>query len=651
MHFRILLFTLLLNCTFAFGQKGGPIVFTVGNDTVWGAEFERVYSKNNKNPDQRPTQAELEEYLDLYVKFKLKVLEAYSLGMDKNEAFIKELAGYRKQLAKPYLTDKEITEKLIAEAYERMKVEVDASNLMVHVSTMAFPEDTLKALKRIQNWSRLIKEGKMTFEQLAKDSSTDEHGRKYEGRLGYFSAFNMIYPFENMAYSTPVGATSEPFRTQFGYHILKVNDRRQYRGEVKVAHILIRVNSEAEYTEKKLKIDAIFNRATSGEDWNELVLQFTEDFGSRAKGGEMNWIKSIGGNVPPELRELAFSLDEIGSIAGPIKTQLGWHIIKKLDEKAILPFEQTKEFIKYKISRDSRSQLNQKAVLKRIMKENNYTPYQKSIDKYLNSIDSTIIFNVWKHGPEHRTDEVLFTISDKKYTFKDLSIFTDYFKNSDPQATLDNVRKSLFEQFRDQSNFEFEEGVLEEKYDDFKYLMQEYRDGILLFELTNKVVWNKASEDTTGLQEFFNNRRDDYLWKERLAYRSYSCSNKKTAKKTKRYIKKKWDDSVILKKLNQNDPLALRIDTKVVEKGSDSLIDGLDWNKRIQTLNDGSKNRVYIVIDEVKPPGRKALTETMGPVTSDYQDYLEKIWISELRERYPVKINEGALDELFTNKK
>jgi len=644
---RILLITLCIGVTSASAQKGGPIVFTVGIDTVWGAEFERVYSKNNKNPEVRPTQEELEEYLDLYIKFKLKVLEAYSLGMEKNKSFKKELAGYRKQLAKPYLTDKEITGRLIDEAYARMKTEVDASNLMVHVSTMAFPEDTLKALQRIRNWHTLISEGKMTFEELARDSSTDSYGRKHEGRLDYFSAFNMIYPFENKAYTTDIGEMSELFRTQFGYHILKVNNKRPARGEVKVAHILIRTNNDSEYETKKPKIDAVYKRVVAGENWNDLVLQFTEDFGARSNGGEMNWIKSIGGNTPKELKELAFSLENIGDIAGPIKTELGWHIIKKLETKDILPYDRMKEFIKYKISRDSRSQLNKKAVLSRIQKENNYSPNQSSIDKYLKSLDSTIIYNVWNPGAEHQTNEVLFTIGSRSYTFFDMSGFAGNYKNGDPKANIENVRQSMFNSFRDESNLSYEEDILEKKYDDFKYLMQEYRDGILLFELTNKVVWKKASEDTVGLESFFNARRDDYKWKERLVYRTYKCSNDKTAKKVKKCLKKKVDDSVILQKLNQNDPLAVRIDQKVVERGTDSLIDAFSWEKNFHTLNDGSKNTVYLVIDEVKAPEFKELKETMGPVTSDYQDHLEKLWLTELRARYPVKVADNALDKLF----
>src|SRR5210317_1168596 len=193
----VFLFVALATAGFAFAQKGGPALFSVDGDTVWGAEFERVFSKNEKNPDKKPSLEELEENRELYVRFKLKVKEAYRLGMDTNADFKKELAGYRKQLAQPYLTDKSVTNHLIEEAYERMKQEVEASNLMIHLSPNATPADTLAAWKRINHWRDMILSGERTFEQITRDSSTDDHGRKHEGRLGFFTAFSMIYPFEN----------------------------------------------------------------------------------------------------------------------------------------------------------------------------------------------------------------------------------------------------------------------------------------------------------------------------------------------------------------------------------------------------------------------------------------------------------------------
>jgi len=649
MKFKAIFLLAFLGALEAFAQKGGPVIFTVDEDTVWGAEFERVYSKNNMKDGERPSMTELKEYRDLYVKFKLKVKEAYALGMDSNKAFMNELAGYRTQLAKPYLSDKEITDKLIQEAYDRMQTEVNASNLMIHVSTFASPEDTLRAFNRINEWKRMIDEDGVSFEQLAADSSTDEYGRKHKGRLGYFSVFNMIYPFENKAYNTQIGGVSDVFRTQFGYHILKVNSKRPARGEVKVAHILIRTNNEAEYAEKKEKIEAIHSKVKGGEDWNELVLQFTEDFSTRMRGGELSWVKSIGGNLPPELTEMAFAMTEDGEVSEPFRTNLGWHIIKRIEKRPIRTLESVTEFLKYKISNDSRSILGKSAVLKRIKAENGYRENKENIDKYLGSIDSTFLYNVWEPTSIHATDEVLFTIGDKSYTFADMTPTTVIYKNSDPEADLETVKNDFFKWFSDKSNLEYEEGMLEQKYDDFRYLMQEYRDGILLFELTNKEVWNKASEDTLGLQEYFESNRENYRWADRLSYRVYKTDSRKTAKKVKKKVKKGWSDKTILEKYNKKSPLAVRIDHNVVERGDDGMIDSLDWNAKIHDIEDGSKSVLFLRVDEVIPSGLKELKETMGPVTSDYQDHLEAQWIDQLRAKYPVKINEGALKDVFSD--
>lgn len=648
---KLILLFIVFNASVSFAQKGGPAIFSVAGDTVWGAEFERVFSKNDKTPDLKPSLSELEEYLDLYVRFKLKVKEAYMLGMDTNQVFIKELAGYRKQLAQPYLTDKTVTDNLVQEAFERMKTEVEASNLMIHLSPAASPEDTLAAWNRINNWSRLISSGAMSFEQITRDSSTDDHGRKNEGRLGYFTAFSMIYPFENKAYSTKVGDISTPFRTQFGYHILKATDKRPSRGELKVAHILIRINNDSEYETNKPRIDAIYERLKKGEDFKTLVLDFSEDFNTRESGGQLNWLKSIGGTVPKEFKETAYGLKN-GAYSKPVKTELGWHIIKRIEQKHDTEFAEVKESIKFKIGRDSRSELNKEAVLKRIKVENNYTPSSENLTLYLGSLNDTSLLYNWVPANFHTSNTNLFTIGANSYTFGD---FTKYLRSAPARKPNQEVKgfvKDALTKYSNNKNFEYEENILETKYDAFKYLMQEYRDGILLFELSNKTVWNKATEDTAGLRVFFKDARDNYVWKPRAVTKSYVCSSKKYAKTVKKFLKKDSSDKAILTEVNKEDALGVNIVYKTYESGQTDNIDNLDWNKPVHKIKDKSTNNiVFIKITEVLPSARKELKETLGPVTSDYQKYLEERWIETLKKKYPVNINDGVLPQLFADKK
>lgn len=632
----------------AHAQKGGALIFTVGGDSVWGAEFERVYSKNNKVDVKKPTQAELEEYRDLYVKFKLKVKEAYRLQMDTNPGYIKELAGYRKQLAQPYLSDQEITESLMKEAYSRLEYEVRASNLMIHVPLSADPKDTLAAFKRIQNWRKLIVSGKVDFNQLAQDSSTDLSAKNNRGDLGYFTAFSMIYPFENQAYNTPLGGVSQPFRTQYGYHLLKLNDKRAARGEVKVAHILIRVNNETEYDAKKEKIDAIYKLLEEGGDWNELVQQYTEDFGGRNRGGEMNWVKSVGGGIPASFKEAAFALRNDNEYSKPVKTEMGWHIIRRLEHRPLKSYDELKQWLKFKINKDQRGKLNQEVMLAKLKKVNSFVENPKALAWVQANTDTTILANTWT-VPESfaQQKDPLFTIKNKAYSILDFGKYMAELQQTYGATSLENFVQSAYLRYVEESNFAYEESVLEDKYPEFRYLMQEYRDGILLFELTNKMVWNKATEDTTGLQNFFKDNQANYMWKERLVGKKYTCSDPSIYKKLKKYVAKGKSDKYITDKFNANNPLAVKIESVLTERGSDKVYDAIEWKKGIAELADDSKNQSFIHITSVMEPTPKKMNETLGAVISDYQDYLEKEWIKDLKKRYPVEINEGALSTLF----
>jgi peptidyl-prolyl cis-trans isomerase SurA len=649
-HILILLLVAFIFPLTTSAQKGGPVVFTVDTDTIWGAEFERVFNKNNRNPELKPSMEELEEYQNLYVRFKLKVKEAYRLGMDTNEAYVKELAGYRKQLSQPYLTDKTITERLIKEAYDRMQYEVDASNLMIHLSPVANPADTLEAWLRINKWRDLIVSGEIPFDRLTMDSSSDEHGRTKAGRLGYFSTFNMIYSFENQAYNTPVGEVSPVFRTTFGYHVVKVNDVRETRGDLKVAHILIRINNEADYELNRPRIDAIYDRLKNGESWDQLVMDFSEDFNTRERNGELNWLKSIGGNVPKAFREASYGLKD-GSYSEPVKSELGWHIIKRIEKKPMLSYDDLKESIKLKIARDARSELNKEAVLARIKGENDFVVYEKNWVEYVSQLDTTALTGVNWIAPERLQSDsiILFTIGKKDFSNADFSTFIQQNPVAVGSVEPEYYANRLFTTYCDNQNMTYEESILEEKYPDFKYLMQEYHDGILLFELTNEKVWSKATEDTTGLKKFFEDNGANYTWKDRAVTRLYTCSDAKTAKKVKKALAAGKTDEEMNEVFNKKNPLALKITEKIIERGKDSTMDALNWDGGLQSISDAGNTTTYVRFDTIIPAGPKLLKEAMGPVTSDYQGYLEDAWIAELKKRYKLEINQGALSQLFSN--
>ncbi len=630
----------------SFAQTKEPVVFTFGADTVFKPEFERVYSKNNDVKSKKPTEKEIQEYLELYVKFKLKVKEAYNRQMDTNDAFIKELAGYRKQLAQPYLIDNQVTDQLILEAYNRLLEEVNVSHILINCDKDDLPKDTLMAYKRITDIRKQIMDGKLSFDSAARQMSDDPSARVNNGLLGYFSAFQMIYPFENMAYNTPKGQVSQAFRTQFGYHILKVNDRRQNPGEIKVAHIMVRFNNEKEVAAAKEKIDAIYAKLKQGENFEELVKQYSEDYSTKGNKGEMTWFKSTG-QLPIDFKEAAFALKNNGDYSSAVKTDFGWHIIKRLDLKPVAPLSEQKETLKYKVSRDDRSQISSKVVLVRLKKDNKFTPFDKELSKFIETVDTSLLRGSWLPTPKSKTGNVLFTIASQKYTCDDFSKFIINFQAPKKSENVSFVVRDFYNDYVEKMNFAYEEDHLEEKYSDFKNLMKEYRDGILLFELTDKMVWSKSVEDTVGLKAFYNLNKTKYMWGQRVNAAIFDCADKKVAKAVKKLIKKNLPDTSIYRKINAKDPLAVSISRGKYEKGQNEIIDKVVWQEGITDLPPNGKKQSFVKIYSVMEPAPKELGEIMGIATSDYQAYLEENWLKELREKYPVAINTSGVNSLF----
>ena len=629
-----------------FAQSKEPVVFTFGADTVFKSEFERVYSKNNDVKTKKPTDKEIQEYLDLYVKFKIKVKEAYSLQMDTSTGYIEELAGYRKQLAQPYLVDNQVTDQLIMEAYTRLLEEVNVSHILILCAKDDLPKDTAAAYKKIADIRRDIMDNKISFDSAARQKSQDPSARSNNGLLGYFSAFQMIYPFESMAFNTPVNQVSQIFRTQYGYHIIKVNGRRQSPGEIKVAHIMIRFNNDKEVAGAKEKIDAIYTKLKQGEKFEDLVKQFTEDYSTKANNGEMAWFKSTG-QLPIDFKEAAFALKDSGDYSAPVKTDFGWHIIKKLAQKGVSSFAEQKETLKYKVSRDERSQISSKVVLDRFKKDNHFVENQKELNNFIVTVDTNLLNGSWVPGDKSKSKNVLFTIEDHKYTFEDFSTFIVNFQAPKKTDNVGFVVKDFYTDFVEKMNFAYEEEHLEEKYPDFKNLMQEYRDGILLFELTDRMVWRKAVEDTIGLKKYYEINKTKYMWGKRVDAAIFDCSNAKAAKKVKKLVKKNTPDTLIYKKINAKDPLAVTITRGKFEKGQNEIIDKITWQEGITDLPKSGQKVTFVKIYKVLEPAPKELVEISGTVTSDYQAYLEDAWIRELKTKYPVVMHPAGIDRLF----
>ena len=350
----------------------GPAVETLGSYPVPANEFAYVYRKNNATAADYGTRPSVTEYLDLYTNFRLKVLEAEKKGLDTTQAFKRELDGYRQQLAQPYLTEKSVTDQLVREAYDRMGQEVNASHILIRVAPDATPADTLVGYQKISKIREQLQGGE-DFAKLAGEVSEDPSAKQNGGKLGYFTAMQMVYPFETAAYKTAPGQLSLPVRTRFGYHVIKVNDRRPAQGEIKVAHLMVRVNANAPKNDSltaRKKADELYARLKKGENWDKLVAQFSEDAGSAANGGELPPFGT--GRMIPSFEETAFKMQKPGDIAPPVQTPYGWHIIKLIEKQPVATFAEVEPTLKGKVAKDSRSELNRAAFLKRIRQEDQF---------------------------------------------------------------------------------------------------------------------------------------------------------------------------------------------------------------------------------------------------------------------------------------
>lgn len=625
--------------------KLNPMVFVYGTDTVYQNEFERLLYKN-KTSKEKLTEKEVREYLDLYINFKLKVKEAKAMKLDTNNNFKSELAGYRKQLANPYLTDKKVSETLMQEAYQRMKTEINGSHILLFCNENASPADTIIAYNKLLDIRKRALKGE-NFDSLATKYSEDPSAKKQGAKLGWFTVFQMVYPFENNAYKTAKGEISMPFRTQFGYHILKINDKRDARGEVKLAHIMIRNQYEAapeQILDAQNKMDSIYGLLKHGESFESLAEKFSQDEASSKNKGLMNWMASLSG-YPEDFKDNAFALNT-GEISKPFKTNFGFHLIKLIEKRPLGEFKDVQDVIKQKTNKDSRSESSKAAVVARVKAENNYKENIANLKAFANTLDSSFINAAWTYDEEKISTNPLFSIGTANYTIKDFAAYLKANQQPLEKASVFMAVQHTFHNWANDKCLAYEESILSTKYEDFRNVMQEYHDGILLFDLTDKKVWSKAVSDTSGLEKFYESNKSNYKWKERVSYSIFTCLNEKTKNEAVKMFSKGKTQAEIFEKLNKK--IAGTISSKEVKsERSDATADKL-WDKKgIVDIANSEGNFKFYLVNGVVNSETKTLKEAKGIATSEYQNQLEKDWIKELRSKYNILVNEETVKGLY----
>lgn len=636
---------------------------TIGDEKVSVADFVKVYEKNNVLAEENYRES-MQEYLDLYINFKLKVLEAEALKMDTAISFKKELEGYRTQLAKPYFADERVNEELLAEAYNRMTKDIRASHILIMVDENAIPEDTLAAYKKITEIRSEIKSGTITFGEAAAKYSDDQSARDREatpgqqnfrpgnkGDLGYFTVFNMVYPFESAAYKTNVNDISQPVRSKYGYHLVQVNDVQEAMGVAEVAHIFVALRADAgddDSARKTEKINNIYQKLNEGMPFEEAVVEYSEDKGSAQNGGKLS--KFTSSRVVPEFVITVNSLKP-GEYAAPIRTLYGWHIIKLIDRETPGSFEEEAPNLKDRLAKDQRAQKSEEAVIASIKKENGFKVYDKAKTALFSTIDTSVLHKEYVASNLTALTKPVMKLGKEQYTQADLATFIE--KNQKKVEKIDKgvYLNQLFDQFVKENCLAYMDSRLENMYPDFSDLMNEYHDGILLFNLTDEMVWTKAVKDTLGLQNFFEENRDKYYFGERVDATVYKIRKKQDVEKVAVLLQETEGDGDLAKAFDRDSIRSVRMTPGKFERGSDNYVDNVDWKPGLigPIKSDVEDLVVFVRIREVIPPQAKELNEARGLVTADYQNYLESNWIDELKQKYPVVVNQEVLEELLNS--
>lgn len=643
MNFKALVIVAMSTCGTLFSQvhKQDKVLFTLDGTPYYSEEFKRIY---NKNLDliQDPKQRDVDQYLDLFVLYKLKVSKAYDLKLHEGKSYINELKTNRDQLAERYLTDESLIDNLVVEAYNRSLKEINADHILFSAKPFASAADTLKVYNKALTVRNEILSG-ADFNEMAKKYSDDPSAKENGGALGYFSAFKMVYPFESGAYNTAIGQVSMPIRSQFGYHLIKVNEIRENRGEVIIAHLMLLKSTDNDVeknTEIHKRIKELDAQLKKGANFEELVAQYSEDTNTAKVGGILAKFR-IGVMNEPEFEETAFNLEIAGDISAPVETTFGWHLIKLIQKDPLPTLQESKIALENKVKRDSRSRMINEQLVKKIKQRFSVVEDHKLKKQVFSLVDLSFYKNSWKRPVEDKQyQKPLLTINkDRVATAMDFLKYIE--KNQQAYRGVEPLSKAVdlaYEKFLESELKSYYMANLESEFPEFDHTVTEYREGLLLFELMETEIWNKAKVDTLGYTAYYEKHKQKYKQKQRLDLAIYHFEDEKVAKRTF----KRW-----LKKPN----LATAIPAVVkVESGLFDLQSAVVTERHIPTTQgvyqNPKDNREIIVVKEVIPEQILEMESVRSQLLEEYQDSFEAVWLENLKKEKKIEVNRSVLEEV-----
>lgn len=652
--FGIILGVSMIPSHILYGQSKGEkddILITIDGNDITSAEFLAIYHKNNPK-ETKVNKKKLKDYMERYIDFKLKVYDAEAQGYDTEDDFKNELDRYLDHLSLSYLVKQDYTEKLIAEAYERMQYEIQARHIMIKIPKDPSSQDTLNAWNKMDVIREKALRPNMVFADLAKEKSDDPSAKENGGELGYFSALQMVYPFESKAYNTEVGEISTIVRTDYGYHIIEVENKIPARGEVKMAHIMIAIerNPSVESVEEAhKKIDKIYTKLQEGEEFSVLAIGYSEDRTSAQKGGDLGWLNA--GSMTPNFETQAYALTENGVYSAPFQTLYGWHIIMREDIKHIGTFQEEYSNIAQKVRKDSRNLDAQHALVIELMKSYKVKINTDAKEDVLTELEESDFFSHWTMRGINikKLNSEIITINDKIYGKKKKNItqveFVNFLidrKDNKPSRNISSYIEIEFNAFLENEIIGYEKTILTYKYPEYNVLESEYHDGILLFEIMQNKVWDNAINDSIGLLQFYAMNKADFVSKEKIDVKIYISDDKVQADVIFDGLLNKESS---ISELNALDELSLTNREGIYARGDEVVLENISWENGVY-IQEMDGNYAVIHVREVIAPAEFAFDDIKGRLTSAYQDELDQQWIQELRSEYSYSVNTDVLNKI-----
>lgn len=636
---------LLLLSISSLAQKKDDSLLKIGEQEISASEFKRVYLKNLELV-QEESQRSIDGYMQLFIDYKLKVAEAYAQDLHLNPVYQQELSNYQDQLSRNYIYDDKLTTDLAREAYERGLEEIEANHILISVAMNDLPQDTLAAYNKIASLRERALAGE-DFETLARTYSDEPNASESTGYLGYFSVFSMLYPFETMAYHTKVGEVSDIVRTIYGYHILKIKDRRPRSPMITVSHVMIADGKGSRDFDPEQRIREIYALYKQGQPFEELAKQYSEDKGSAKQGGKLR--KFGKGQLRSRLfEEKAYTLSEAGEVSEPFKSEFGWHFIRLEEVHQIPAYEEEKSRLEERIKNGNRSKVITSTIQKKIKSNYGFSlgePYLEFFDQLLTD---DILKRNWEFDPASiKENKRLFTIGDKDLSFTD---FASYMAERQKKANMPPTKGRFIAQcYAEFESIEVEnyfKDRLEDDNEEYAAIMAEYRDGLLIFEVMSRNVWQKAREDSLGLQKFYKKNLENYQWKERVDAIVVSAPVKMDAQAAAGLLGDGLDAQSIKEQLNTEDVVKVVVTEDRLEPGDRSLPRNFKVVSGVSDIYEQNGSFMVVKVKNRVPPGPMNLDEVRGRAMSDYQNYLEAQWLESLRSKYKVELNKKTLKKI-----